>query len=99
MIYVIYFFAAGFIVLAGMMFFACYRHRHFGLFLMALSYFASGLLAMMQRHWWPLVIGFVLAWVLRMLGMEPKVEVEEARDEGDAKRDEGGGMRNEGKKQ
>ena len=88
MIYVIYFFAAGFIVLSGFMFFACYRHRHFGLFLMALSYFASGMLAMMQRHWWPLVIGFVLAWALRMLGMEPKVEVEEARDEGGGTRAE-----------
>lgn len=89
MIYVIYFFAAGFIVLSAFMFFACYRHRHFGLFLMALSYFASGLLAMMQRQWWPLVIGFVLAWALRMLGMEPKVEVEN--------RDEGGGLRAEEK--
>ena len=85
MIYVIYFLAAGFIVLSALMFFACYRHRHFGLFLMALSYFASGLLAMMQRHWWPLVIGFVLAWMMRMLGMEPKVEVEEK-----AKADGGG---------
>jgi hypothetical protein len=91
MIYVIYFFAAGFIVLSAFMFFACYRHRHFGLFLMALSYFASGLLAMMQRHWWPLVIGFVLAWTLRMLGMEPKVEVEE-----EPKAD-GGGRKAEGK--
>lgn len=90
MVYVIYFFAALFVVLAGGMFFAYYRSRHFGLFIMGITYAASGLLAFMIPHWWPLVTGFVLAWVLRMLGLEPKVEM---KDEGDSARDEGGGMR------
>jgi hypothetical protein len=24
-------------------------------------------------HWWPLVAGFVLVWVLRLLGLDPDV--------------------------
>ena len=87
MVYVIYFFAALFVVLSAGMLFAYYRSRHFGLFIMAVTYAASGLLAFTIPHWWPLVTGFVLAWLLRMLGLEPKVEI---RDEGGAEnRDEG----------
>jgi hypothetical protein len=74
MIYVIYFFAAGFLLIAGFMYFAYFRSRHFGLLLMATTYAVSGLLAYSLRHWWPLVLGFVLAWALRMLGLEPKIE-------------------------
>ena len=90
MVYVIYFFAGAFIVMAAGMFFAYYRSRHFGIFIMAVTYAASGLLAYSIPHWWPLVAGFVLAWVLRMLGLEPKVEMapEESRDEGGGMRDE-----------
>ena len=79
MIYVIYVLGGGFMLLGAAMFFACYRHRHFGLFIMALSYWVSGLLAIMLPHWWPLVVGFVLVWILRMLGLEPKVETEEEK--------------------
>ena len=78
MVYVIYFFASAFLVLAAGMFFAYYRSRHFGLFIMGLTYAASGLLSFAISHWWPLVTGFVLAWLLRMLGLEPRVET---RDE------------------
>ena len=95
MVYVIYFFASAFIVLSVGMLFAYYRSRHFGLFIMAMTYAASGLLAFVLPHWWPLVTGFVLAWVLRMLGLEPQVET---RDEGGKSRDEGGGMKDEEKK-
>jgi hypothetical protein len=77
MIYVIYLFAAGFLLMAGMMYFAYFRSRHFGLLLMATTYAVSGLLAYSLRHWWPLVVGFVLVWALRMLGLEPKVEYKE----------------------
>jgi hypothetical protein len=71
MVYVIYFFASLFLVLSAGMFFAYYRSRHFGLFIMGMTYAASGLLAFGLPHWWPLVTGFVLAWMLRMLGLEP----------------------------
>jgi hypothetical protein len=77
MIYVIYGFASLFIVLAATMLFAYYRSSHFGLFIMGVTYAASGLLAFAIAHWWPLVAGFVLAWLLRLLGLEPRVELKE----------------------
>ena len=86
MVYVIYFFAGAFILLSAGMFFAYYRSRHFGLFIMAMTYAASGLLAFGLPHWWPLVTGFVLAWMLRMLGLEPKVE---AKEEDGSRKEEG----------
>ena len=87
MVYVIYFFASAFIVLAAGMFFAYYRSRHFGLFIMGLTYAASGLLSFAISHWWPLVTGFVLAWMLRMVGLEPKVEMQKEQG-ADAKTEE-----------
>ena len=87
MVYVIYFFAGVFILFSAGMFFAYYRSRHFGMFIMAMTYAASSLLAFGLPHWWPLVTGFVLAWMLRMLGLEPKVEP--APQESDAAKEEG----------
>ena len=86
MVYVIYFFAGVFILLAVGMFFAYYRTRHFGLFIMAVTYASSGLLAVGLPHWWPLVTGFVLVWMLRMLGLEPQVE---AKEEDGSRKEEG----------
>ena len=77
MIYVIYVFASLFIVLAAAMLFAYYRSSHFGLFIMGVTYAASGLLAFAIAHWWPLVAGFILAWLLRLLGLEPRIEPKE----------------------
>jgi hypothetical protein len=85
MIYVIYFFAVGFLLIAGAMYFAWYRSRHFGLLLMATSYAATGLLAISLQHWWPLAVGFVLVWALRLLGLEPKVE---NKEEGESEKGE-----------
>ena len=80
MIYVIYFFAGAFVLIAAFMLFAYYRSRHYGLFIMATTYAASGLLALSVSHWWPLVTGFVLVWLLRLMGLEPKVEMKEEED-------------------
>ena len=70
MIYVIYVFAVLFIGLGAAMFYVFYRERHFGMFLMGMTYSMSGLLAMALPHWWPLIAGFVMAWMLKMLGLE-----------------------------
>jgi hypothetical protein len=86
MVYVTYFFAGVFMLLSAGMFFAYYRSRHFGMFIMAMTYAASGLLAFGLPHWWPLVTGFVLAWMLRMLGLEPQVE---PKEEGGSRKEEG----------
>ena len=77
MVYVIFGFGALFIVLAGAMLYAFYRGRNFGLFIMGVTYGASGLLAIALAHWWPLVAGFVLLWMLKLLGLEPGHEPEE----------------------
>ena len=52
---VIYCFAAGFLFFAAALMFAYFRSRHYGLFLIGLSYASAG----------------ILAWVLRMLGLDP----------------------------
>ena len=87
MIYVIYFFAGAFVLVAAFMLFAYYRSRHFGLFIMATTYASSGLLALSVSHWWPLVTGFVLVWLLRFMGLEPKVEMQN-EEEGEKKKEE-----------
>jgi hypothetical protein len=70
MLYVIYAFAGLFVALGAMMFYVFYRQRHFGMLLMGMTYSMSGLLAIVLPHWWPLVAGFVMAWMLKMLGLE-----------------------------
>ena len=86
MIYVIYAFAAVFLLLCVTMIYVYFRERHVGMFLMGVTYGTAGLLAITQSHWWPLVVGFVLAWLLRMLGLEPSVE---PKAEGGRRKEEG----------
>jgi len=74
MIYVIYVVAGLFITLAVAMFYVFYRSRHFGMFIMGITYGVSGLLAISVSHWWPLIAGVVLAWMLKYLGLEPGSE-------------------------
>ena len=74
MIWFIYIAGGLFIVLAAAMLFVYHRSGHFGMFLMAVTYAASGVLAIVLPHWWPLALGFVLVWMLRLLGLEPVIE-------------------------
>ena len=74
MVYVIHGFGGLFIVLSSAMLYAFYRDRNFGLFIMGVTYGASGVLAIALPHWWPLVAGFVLVWLLKLLGLEPSAE-------------------------
>jgi hypothetical protein len=80
MVYLIYGFAGLFIVLSWTMLYAFYRGRNFGLFILGVTYGTSGVLAIALPHWWPLVTGFVLVWLLKLLGLEPGYEPEK-RDE------------------
>ena len=68
---VIYVFAGLFLLLALGLLFGYYRTRHPGLVLMASCYGTASVLSVLLMDWWPLVAGFVLAWVLRLLGLEP----------------------------
>ena len=79
MVYVIYTVSGVFIVLSFTMLYVFYRSSHFGMFVMGLTYASSGLLAILLGHWWPLVAGLVLVWILKWLGLEPGDE-RETRD-------------------
>jgi hypothetical protein len=68
---VIYVFAALFIALALGLLFAYYRMRHPGTLVMGVTYLASAGAALGYMHWWPLVAGLVLTWVIRLMGLEP----------------------------
>lgn len=71
---VIYFFAAGFLFFSAALMFAYRRTRHYGLFLIGLSYGVGGILAILAADWWPLAGAFALGWVLRMAGLDPDPE-------------------------
>jgi hypothetical protein len=92
-IYVICVFAGLFVALSFAMLYVSYRERHVGMLLMGVTYGTSGMLAITLPHWWPLIVGFVLVWMLRLLGLEPGQEpaMHEGagvRDEGEERRDE-----------
>ena len=84
MIYVTYAIAGVFIALSFAMLYVFYRSAHTGLFILGLTYGSSGLIAILLGEWWPLVAGFTLAWVLKLLGLEPRAEAP-AEDGGMAK--------------
>ena len=68
---VIYFLGAAFIFWAGALLFAYQRTRHYGVLLIGITFGAAGMLAIVLVHWWPLVAGFALGWLLRLLGLDP----------------------------
>ena len=96
MIYVTSIFGGIFIVLSLAMLYVFYREQHFGTFLMAITYGLSGLLAITLPHWWPLLIGFVMVWLLRLMGMEQNIPTPE--DGAGIEKEEGGRMKDEGPK-
>lgn len=77
---IIYIFSASFIFMAVALMITYQRTKHYGVFLMGLAYGASAALAIVLTHWWPLVAGFALVWVLRMLGLDPDTQRKEPRN-------------------
>ena len=71
---IIYFVAASFVFMAAALMITYKRTRHYGVFLLALAYAISAVLAVVLTHWWPLAAGFALVWILRLLGLDPDVE-------------------------
>ena len=71
---VIYIFAASFVFMAVALMVTYKRTRHYGVFLLGLTYAVSAALAVMLAHWWPLAAGFALVWILRFLGLDPDVK-------------------------
>ena len=77
---IIYFFAASFVFMALALMITYKRTRHYGVFLMGLTYGASAVVAIVLTHWWPLVAGFVLVWLLRLAGLDPDTQRGSPRD-------------------
>lgn len=71
---VIYVFAGIYLLLWAAMMGAYFLTRHIGLFLFGLTYGTAGLAAIILTHWWPLVAGLALVWVMRLAGLEPKTQ-------------------------
>lgn len=67
----VYVFAALFAVLAAALLFTWWHNRHPGALLLAMTYLVAAGLALLFREWWPLVIGLLSAWALRLMGMDP----------------------------
>lgn len=76
---IIYIVSALFIVLTLALLFAYYRTRHPGLVLMSSTYGSAAVLALMLMEWWPLAAGFALAWLLRLIGLDPGLGGESKR--------------------
>jgi hypothetical protein len=68
---VLYFFSSVFIVIGFMMLFAFRRTRRWELVLLSFVYSGSGFAAGSSRQWWPLIAGFVVAWLLKFAGFDP----------------------------
>ena len=60
-----------FILLAAGLLFAYIRERQSGTLLMAVAYGTSAYAALALMAWWPLAAGFIIAWVFRLIGLEP----------------------------
>jgi hypothetical protein len=77
---VIYLFSAVFFLLAAALMFTWWRGRHTGALLLAATYAMAAALALMLHTWWPLAIGLLSAWSLRLMGLDPGGEVTRKQD-------------------
>jgi hypothetical protein len=62
-----------FVLLSFLMLFIYRRTRHRGLLIMSMFYGMGGMLSGYLNSWWPLAAGFVLAWLVRLMGLDPDV--------------------------
>lgn len=76
---VIYVLSGIYILLALALALTFYRTRHPGTLLLGATYGVSAALALMLMHWWPLALGFVSAWALRLLGLDPGINQDRPR--------------------
>ena len=51
--------------------FSFLQSRHLGLLLASIAYGGAAFLAFYLVAWWPLLVGFILAWLLRFVGTDP----------------------------
>ena len=53
------------------LFFGFTGSKQIGLILAAISFGGAAYASFALGAWWPLLVGFALAWVLRLLGFDP----------------------------
>lgn len=68
---IIYIFSASFLFMAAGLLLTWHRIRHAGILLLALTYCASAVAAIVLVQWWPLLLGFALVWAWKLLGLDP----------------------------
>jgi hypothetical protein len=78
---IIYVFSASFILMAVALLFTYQRTRHYGVFLIGLVYGAAAGTALVLMHWWPLLAGFALVWILKLIGFDPGTKIVAPPDE------------------
>ena len=71
MTFIIYAFSSVFLLLAAALVFTWWKQRHPGALLLSATYGMAAALALLLGTWWPLVIGFLSAWALRLMGLDP----------------------------
>lgn len=88
MVILIYVFAALFIFMAVVMMYTYQKLPQRGVLLFGITYGASAVLALVLMQAWPLLAGFVLACVLRMLGFDPPPQIRKSLDSADGEKQE-----------
>ena len=68
---VVYIGAALFLALTVGLIFAWFRTRQIGTLFMAAAYGGAAGAALTYMAWWPLLAGFVVAWIVRFAGLDP----------------------------
>ncbi|MCW5606079.1 MAG: hypothetical protein KIT18_16185 [Burkholderiales bacterium] len=76
---VVYVFSGVFVLLCLGTMFDWYRTRHPGLLLLSATYGSAAGLALLIMHWWPLLLGFAIVWIMRLMGFDPDTN----QDQGD----------------
>jgi hypothetical protein len=77
----ILFFAAFFAFMAVVLMITYLRTRDALVFVIAVTYGVSAGLTVALTHWWPLITGFTLIWILRLLWLDLGVREEPVREE------------------
>ena len=48
-----------------------YKFRHVGLDVGAVCFLAGAIAAVNLEEWWPVILAFVMAWIVRLMGGNP----------------------------
>lgn len=70
MVILLYFFSSLFIVLGFLMLFSYHRTKRREFVLLSFVYAGSGVASGYSLQWWPLIAGFVTAWLLKFAGYD-----------------------------